>query len=247
MERFIRQMAISGFGREGQQRLEQSCVLVVGMGGLGCSASLYLAAAGVGRLILMDPQRVELSNLNRQILHWEGDVGRYKVESAIEKLLSLNPRLKVEGRREEANARNLQELVERADVVVDGTDNYATRYLLNEVCVRLGKPFVHGAVEGFLGQITTILPGKGPCLRCIFPHPPPEKEGPPVLGATAGVVGCLEAMETIKLLTGLGEPLVGRLLIFDGKGMHFEEVRVNRRADCPVCSNQHDSDSSENL
>jgi adenylyltransferase/sulfurtransferase len=176
MERFIRQMAISGFGREGQQRLEQSCVLVVGMGGLGCSASLYLAAAGVGGLILMDPQRVELSNLNRQVLHWEGDVGRYKVESAIEKLLSLNPQLKVEGRREEANARNLQELVERADVVVDGTDNYATRYLLNEACVRLGKPFVHGAVEGFLGQITTILPGKGALSEVHLP-PSPTREG----------------------------------------------------------------------
>jgi molybdopterin/thiamine biosynthesis adenylyltransferase len=236
MNRYQRQMAIRGFGREGQRRLEQSCVLVVGLGGLGCSASLYLAAAGVGSLMLLDPQRVEPSNLNRQVLHWDRDVGKLKAESAREKLLALNPQMEVETREEKATSRNLGKLVEKVDVVVDGTDNYAARYLLNEACARSHKPLVHGAVEGFLGQVTTILPGRGPCLRCIFPRPPPEKKSIPVLGATAGLVGCLEAMETIKLLTGLGRPLVGRLLIFDGESMHFEEVRVEKREDCPVCS-----------
>ncbi len=236
MERYQRQMTIRGFGREGQRRLERSRVLVVGLGGLGCSASLYLAAAGVGSLVLVDPQRVEPSNLNRQVLHWDRDVGKPKTESAGEKLLALNPQLVVETRKEEITARNLVKLVEKVDIVVDGTDNYAARYLLNEVCLRSHKPFVHGAVEGFLGQVTTILPSRGPCLRCIFPRPPPEKKNTPVLGATAGLVGCLEAMETIKLLTGLGEPLIGRLLILDGESMHFEEVKVERRAGCPVCS-----------
>ena len=236
MERYDRQLRVPGFGLEGQARLRRASVMVVGVGGLGCPASMYLAAAGVGRLVLVDGEAVELSNLNRQVLHWSGDVGRLKVSSAAEKLRSLNPEVEVVEVSSKLDERNAAELVSEVDVVVDGLDNFRARFIVNEACVRASKPYVYAGVRGFEGRLMTILPGKGPCLRCLLPSDPPEPGVVPVLGATPGVVGALEAMEAIKLITGLGEPLAGRLLVFDGLSMSFQVVKVERRPGCPVCS-----------
>ncbi len=233
-ERYSRQVLIPGFGERAQRRLRRAHAVVVGLGGLGCPSSLYLAAAGVGRITLVDPERVEESNLNRQVLHWARDVGRPKAESAAEKLRELNPAVRVEVVGERLTEERVGKVL-RGDVVLDGLDNYRSRYLVNSHCVRRGIPFVHAAVEGFTGQLLTVVPGKGPCLRCVIPEPPPPRPVFPVLGPTPGVMGCLQAIEAIKLLTGLGEPLVGRLLLFEGKAMTFEEVEVRRNPKCPVC------------
>jgi molybdopterin/thiamine biosynthesis adenylyltransferase len=184
----------------------------------------------------VDDDTVVPSDLNRQILHWSGDVGRVKVQSAVEKLRSLNPETEIEPVCERVTEENIMELVREADLVLDGTDNYATRYLLNQASVRLRRPFIHGACEGFLGQLAVILPG-GPCLRCIVPYPPRERGGVPVLGPTAGVMGCLQSLEALKLITGVGEPLKGKLLLFDGRSLSFEEVEIRINPRCPVCSN----------
>jgi adenylyltransferase/sulfurtransferase len=210
-------------------------VAVAGLGGLGSPASIYLAAAGVGRITIIDAERIERSNLNRQVLHWEPDIGQSKVKSASEKLRAINSDTKVDEISVKITSENVDQLIKGADVVVDGTDNYPTRYLLNETCVRNRIPFVHGAVEGLVGQVMTILPGKGPCLKCAVPKEPPKKSVFPVLGATPGVIGCLQAMEAIKLITGVGKPLVGRMLIFNGIDMTFDEMKVNRNPNCPVC------------
>jgi len=235
-ERYGRQMIIPGFGEKGQLKLKRSHVVVAGLGGLGSPVAIYLVAAGVGRLTILDSERVELSNLNRQVLHWHMDVGRSKAGSAVEKLFALNPDVKIDSRLEKLTSRNVGKLLKNADVVVDGMDNYPSRYLINEACVRGRIPFVHAAVEGLIGQLSTILPGKGPCLRCIIPKEPPRKPVFPVLGATPGVMGCLEAMEAIKLITGVGEPLVGRMVIFNGEDTSFDEIQVERDPKCPVCS-----------
>jgi molybdopterin/thiamine biosynthesis adenylyltransferase len=208
---------------------------VAGIGGLGSPASIYLAAAGVGRITIIDNQRVEKSNLNRQVLHWEPDVGQSKVKSAAEKLRMVNSNVKVDGVFEQITSKNVGQLIKGANVVVDGMDNYPTRYLLNKACVKSGIPFIHGAVEGLVGQVMTVLPGEGPCLRCAVPREPPRKPVFPVLGATAGVIGCLQAMEAIKLITRVGKPLVGRMLIFNGADMIFDEVKLNRDPNCRVC------------
>ena len=228
-------MKIPGFGRTGQSKLKSAHVAVAGLGGLGSSASIYLAAAGVGRITIIDDERIERSNLNRQVLHWELDVGQSKVKSASEKLRAINSSIKFDGIFVKITSENVDQLIKGADVVVDGTDNYQTRYLLNETCVRNRIPFVHGAVEGLVGQVMTILPNKGPCLKCAIPKEPPEKHLLPVLGATPGVIGCLQAMEAIKLITGLGKPLVGRMLIFNGMDMTFEEINVKRNPSCQIC------------
>ena len=235
LERYSRQIMISNFGKQGQEKLKRAHVFIAGLGGLGSPAAIYLAAAGVGRLTLIDEQRVELSNLNRQVLHWEMDVHRSKAGSAIEKLRAMNPYLDFDSRLERITPRNVKRLIEGADVVIDGTDNYGTRLLLNRACIRFGIPLVHGAVEEMVGQLMTVVPGRGPCLRCLIAHEPPRKPIFPVLGATPGVIGCLQAMEAIKLITGIGKPMVGRLLLFNGRGMIFEEVRVQRDPRCPVC------------
>ena len=232
--RYERQIPV--IGREGQEKLKQSTVLIAGAGGLGSASALYLAAAGVGRLIIVDPQDVELSNLNRQVLHWTSDIGRAKVESAREKLRRLNPNVEVEAYREELTEELARKLVPRADIVIDALDNWEARFLLNRVCVELGKPFIHAGVEGFYGQMLVVVPGKGPCLQCLLPRQPPSRSGVPVLATTPGVLGLLQATEAIKLLTGVGEPAIGRLIIYDGYSMTFSEVRVRRRPDCPVCS-----------
>ncbi len=228
-------MKIPGFGRTGQSKLKSAHVAVAGLGGLGSPASIYLAAAGVGRITIIDDERIERSNLNRQVLHWEPDIGQLKVKSASEKLRAINSSIKVDGIFVKITSENLDQLIKGTDVVVDGTDNYKTRYLLNETCVRNRVPFIHGAVEGLVGQMMTILPGKGPCLKCAVPKEPPKKPVFPVLGATPGVIGCLQAMEAIKLITGVGKPLVGRMLIFNGMDMTFDEIKVKRNPSCQVC------------
>ena len=212
--------------------------MVAGAGGLGCPAVLYLVAAGIGYVAVVDSENVELSNLNRQVLHWSDDVGRSKGVSVIEKLRQLNPEVTVKPFQKVITADNARQLVNGFTVVVDGLDNWRTRFLLNKACVKEKIPFVHAGVYSLYGQITTILPGKGPCLQCILPKIPPEEEKFPVLGATAGTLGLLEALETIKIITGLGEPLVGRMLHFDGETMSFQEIKVERRRDCPVCGFQ---------
>jgi molybdopterin/thiamine biosynthesis adenylyltransferase len=235
LERYDRQIRIKGLEKSGQLKLKKARVLVVGAGGLGCPASLYLVAAGIGHIAVVDKETVELSNLNRQVLHWNDDIGKPKGVSVIEKLRQLNPEVTVEAIQKVLTTENARQLVKDFTVVVDALDNWRTRFLLNKACVEEKIPFVHAGVYALYGQITTIFPGKGPCLQCILPQIPPEEEKFPVLGATAGTLGLLEALETIKIITGLGEPLVGRLLHFDGEIMSFQEIKVERRGNCPVC------------
>jgi MoaD family protein len=235
LERYSRQILIRGFGEEGQEKLKRAHVLVAGLGGLGCPASAYLVAAGIGHLTILDAERVELSNLNRQILHWQLDVGRSKAGSAIEKLWAMNPATKIDSRLEAITRKNADDLIRDADVVVDGMDNYPARYLLNEACVHNRIPFVHGAVEGLVGQLSTIVPGEGPCLKCIIPKEPPPRPVFPVLGTTPGVIGCLQAMEAVKLIVGVGRPLVGKILFFNGEDMTFDIIEARRDPNCPVC------------
>ncbi len=233
--RYHRQMLLPDFGEEGQEKLKQARVLVAGAGGLGCPAAIYLAAAGVGRLTIVDQDRLELSNLNRQILHWEGNIGEYKVFSAFKKLSALNSDVEVIPVAGEITADNVDELVRGKDVVVDCMDNFPTRFLLNAACVRAKVPFIHGSIYGLDGCLTTILPGKTPCLSCIYPAAPVEVKPFPVLGATPGVIACLQAMETVKLLVGLGELLAGRFLFFDGGLMEFNVFKIERDRQCRVC------------
>jgi len=237
LERYDRQMNIQGWGQKSQERLKSSKVLVVGVGGLGCPVSLYLAAAGVGHLILVDRGRFELSNLNRQILGQTSDIGRLKVEVAKERLLALNPEITVDALAMEITDDNAKDLVHGVDVVVDCLDNWRTRFILNEACVREKRPLIHAGVSEFHGQLTTIIPGKTPCLRCIFPENPPERERIPVLGATPALLASLEVMETIKLITGTGTPLAGKLLYVDGKDMDFAVIEVKKNPNCTVCGN----------
>lgn len=237
LERYGRQMLISDLGSEGQRKLKASKVVVAGIGGLGCLSSLYLAAAGIGKMILVDKGKFKLSDLNRQILCWQRDIGRFKADVAEEKLEALNPKVKVEVLFTEITKTNVRDAIGDADVVVDGLDNWRTRFVINEYCVTQGIPFVHAGVSAMHGQMITIVPGKGPCLRCIFPKEPPEVEEIPVLGATPALFAALQVMEAIKLITGIGETLAGRMLFFNGKEMEFETVDVKRNVECPICGN----------
>jgi len=233
LERYDRQIRV--FGEEDQERLKNSRVAVIGLGGLGCPASFFLAAAGVGELLLVDFEGIELSNLNRQILHWEEDVGKKeKTESASKKLKRLNSDIEVEI----FNGKMVEEtldVLEDVDVIVDALDNFETRYLLNGFAVEEKIPYVHAAVEGTHGQMTTIISGETPCLRCIFPKPLEKKETFPILGTTSGLFGIMLANETIKVLTGHGEPLKGELFIFDIGSNNFETLEIERDDACPVC------------
>jgi len=237
LERYDRQMLISSLGTNGQKKLKTAKVAVAGIGGLGCPTSLYLAAAGIGKIILVDNERFELTDLNRQILGWEKDIGRFKAEVAKEKLDAVNSRIEVEAVVAEITKHNVQNVIEDADVVVDGQDNWKTRFILNEYCVTHNVPFVHAGVSALHGQLTTIVARKGPCLRCIFPKDPPEREKIPVLGATPALFASLQVMETVKLITGIGKPLVGKMVFANGTEMVFETVEVKRNVECPVCGN----------
>lgn len=232
--RYSRQMLMPGWGEEAQERLRASRVFVAGAGGLGSPVSIYLAVAGIGELVICDADRVELSNLNRQILHPDARVGHLKALSAGETLGSLNPDIEIVPQAEYLDKDCVECLVGRPDAVVDCLDNFETRYLLNRYCLDRGIPFVHGAVSGLVGQLTFISPPETPCLRCIFPHAPP-KELFPVLGATPGIIGTMQAIEVLKHLTGVGETLKGTLLIFEGDEMLFTPIKAKRAPGCPDC------------
>jgi sulfur-carrier protein adenylyltransferase/sulfurtransferase len=244
--RYSRHMKLPEIGAKGQRRLEAASVLVLGAGGLGSPVAFYLAAAGIGHLRIVDDDTVDRSNLQRQILHVDADVGMPKVDSAETRLSALNPRVHVEAVAERASAANVDRLLEGVDLVVDGADNFAARYLLNDACVKHRKPLVYGAVHRFEGQVAVFDAGRqrgtAPCYRCLFPEPPPADAAPNcsevgVLGVLPGVVGLLQATEAVKLLLGLGDPLVGRILNFDALGMRFRETRLSPDPDCPVCAN----------
>ena len=237
--RYDRHLALSEIGAAGQERLKRARVLVAGVGGLGSPAALYLAAAGVGTLGIVDGDRVELSNLQRQVLFASADVGRPKVEVARERLLALNPDIEVVAHALTLTARNVREVLSRYDLVLDGTDRLDTRYLINDACVLLGKPLVTAAIHRFEGHAMTFVPGRGPCYRCLFCEAQPgavascAEAG--VLGVLPGVLGTLQATEAVKLVTGVGEPLIGRLLVYDALELRFVELPVAQRADCAVC------------
>ncbi|WP_349791325.1 molybdopterin-synthase adenylyltransferase MoeB [Xanthomonas sp. WHRI 7064] len=245
LERYSRNLRLPQVGLEGQQRLARSRVLLVGAGGLGSPAALYLAAAGVGHLRIADDDVVDRSNLQRQILHVEDSVGVAKVSSAAQRIAALNPRVQVEALQARVTAGNVEALLKDVDVVVDGADNFPARYLLNDACVKIGKPLVYGAVQQFEGQLSVFDAGRkrghAPCYRCLFPEPPPPEFAPScaeagVLGVLPGVIGLLQATEAIKLLLGIGETLTGRLLSFDALAMRFREIRLPPDPHCPVCA-----------
>ncbi len=240
VRRYSRHFLLPEFGPQGQKKLKASRVLCLGAGGLGSPVALYLAAAGVGTLGVVDFDVVDLSNLQRQVLHTTADVGRPKTESAVAHLGALNPEVKVVPHTVHLTSENAKALFAQYDLVLDGTDNYATRYLINDACVLTGKPNLSASVFRFEGQVSIFGAPNGPCYRCLYPTPPPPGLVPScgeggVLGVITGVIGTLQATEAIKYLTGLGEPLVGRLLLFDALDMRFREMKLRKRADCAVC------------
>ena len=235
LERYDRQLRLLGFGIESQLKLKRARVLVVGVGGLGSAAALYLASAGVGLLRIIDDGYVELSNLNRQILYDTGDIGKRKVDVAAKRLRELNPEIEVEALGEKLTEENVREMLSNADLAVDCLDNFRTRFILNDACVELEKPLIHGAIYGAEGRLMTIIPGMGPCLRCLIPHEPAEHDKIPVLGPLPGIVGALEALEAIKVITGLGEPAIGKLIVIDGMDLSFYIIEIRRNPSCPAC------------
>jgi adenylyltransferase/sulfurtransferase len=240
LTRYSRHLSLREIGVAGQEKLQAARVLIIGAGGLGSPSALYLAASGIGTLGMIDCDTVELSNLHRQVLYDAQGVGRRKVEAASERLRALNPQLRLIAHDIELCAANAREIFAGYDVVLDGTDRFATRYLANDTCVILGKPLVSAAIHRFEGQALTYEPGRGPCYRCLFPEPPGEGLVPNcaeagVLGVLPGVMGTIQATEAIKLILGVGELLLGRLLTYDALSMRFEEFRFRQRADCAVC------------
>jgi adenylyltransferase/sulfurtransferase len=230
-------------GLDGQKRLKASGVLLIGAGGLGSPLALYLAAAGVGRIGLVDFDLVDLSNLQRQVLHGTPDVGRPKLHSARDRILAINPEVLVDLHEARLTSANALDIFRPYDVIIDGTDNFPTRYLTNDACVLLKKPNVYGSIFRFDGQASVFFPPHGPCYRCLYPEPPPPGEVPScaeggVLGILPGVVGVIQATEAVKLILGAGSPLIGRLLHYDALGMTFREFRVRRNAKCPVCGDR---------
>ena len=222
------------FGDEGQERLKKAHIVIAGAGGLGSPVSLYLAVAGIGTITIIDMDVVDQTNLNRQILHTDRDVGKKKTVSAEEKLMAINPDIRIHAIDSRIDETNAARLVGSADGIVDAMDNYPTRYLLNEVAITKRIPLFHGAIRGFYGQATTIIPGKTPCLKCIFPKAPP-KEVFPVVGATTGVIGSVQATEVIKYLLGSGDLLTNRLFVWDGLAGRADEISAERIPCCPAC------------
>jgi len=233
-EKYARQIMLKGFGLKGQEKLKKARVFIAGAGGLGSSSATYLAAAGVGTLRIVDHDKVEPSNLNRQVLHWPADIGQTKVGSAQSKLKQLNPELKIEAIEEKITQANVSRLVAGCDLIVDAMDNLPTRYLLNKVAIENNIPFFHGAVYGFEGRALTVIPGRTACLRCVYRGAIPE-ETFPVIGVTPAVIGCIQATEVIKYLVGMGQLLADRLLVYDGLNMKFTEFKVKKDPDCPHC------------
>ncbi len=233
-ERYHRQLILPGWGEQTQERLKRASVFIAGAGGLGSPVAQYLAAAGVGTLRICDSGRVELSNLNRQLLHSDRDLSRPKVRSAARTVRRVNPHVRVVPLREAIDEDSVEELVGDAGLLLDCLDNFPTRQVLNAFAVRRGLPLIHAGVTGWCGQITFLHPPATACLACLVPESPPQ-EVFPILGATAGMLGCLEALEALKYLAGAGPLLVGRMLFCDGQAMQFQEVAVSRDPRCPVC------------
>ena len=239
-ERYRRHLIIPEVGEEGQAKLLSAKVLLMGAGGLGSPAALYLAAAGVGTLGIIDMDVVDLSNLQRQVIHTTAFAGKPKVESAAAAIAAINPDVKVVPFKERLTSDNVMRVLEGFDMVLDGGDNFPTRYLLNDACVALNKPNIHGSIFRFEGQVTTFVPRQGPCYRCLYPQPPPPDMAPScaeagVLGVLPGIVGLFQANEAIKLILGKGQTLAGRLLMFDALGTKFQEMKLRRDPNCPVC------------
>jgi len=234
-QKYDRQMMIYGFGEAGQEKLKKARIFIGGAGGLGSPAAIYLAAAGIGTLRIADHDTVELSNLNRQILHWEEDAGGKKVASAAAKLSKLNPDIKIETTAEKITEANASKLVGDADGIVDAVDNLPTRYILNRTAIEKGIPFFHGAVYGFEGRAMTVVPGKSACLNCLYHNARVPKEKFPVIGVTPAVIGCIQATEVIKYLTGLGELLINRILNYDALRMKFTEFTIMPDPGCEHC------------
>jgi len=233
-ERYDRQIMIGEIGQEGQEKLKSSRVVIAGAGGLGSPIAIYLTAAGIGMIRMIDHDQVTLSNLNRQILHWEEDIGRNKVDSAKTKLRNLNSTVKLEAITETIKEENVSQLVDGCDVIVDAMDNLPTRYLLNRCAIEKRLPFFHGAVNGFEGRAMTILPGETACLRCMYRGPVPQEKFP-VLGVAPAIIGSIQATEVIKYLLGIGKLLTNRLLVYDGLKVTFGEFEVKKNPKCDHC------------
>jgi sulfur-carrier protein adenylyltransferase/sulfurtransferase len=251
-DRYSRHLLLPEVGVEGQQKLLDAKVLLLGAGGLGSPAALYLAAAGVGTLGIVDDDTVDLSNLQRQVIHTTGRVGEPKVDSAAETIADINPDVEVVKHQVRLDSSNVVELIEPYDIVVDGLDNFPTRYLLNDASVRLRKPVVSASILGFDGQLSVFKPYEGPCYRCLYPVPPPAELAPScgangVLGVLPGTMGLLQATEVVKLILGEGEPLVGRLLLYEALGATFTELKVRRDPQCPICSRDPESITDEEM
>ncbi|HEV2768839.1 MAG TPA: molybdopterin-synthase adenylyltransferase MoeB [Solirubrobacteraceae bacterium] len=251
-ERYSRHMLMPEVGLEGQLKLLDAKVLLLGAGGRGAPAALYLAAAGVGTIGIVDDDQVDLSNLQRQVIHTTDRVGEAKVDSAEEAMRAINPDVDVVKYPTRLDASNIMEIIEGYDVIVDGADNFPTRYLLNDATVRLGIPVVSASILGFDGQLSVFKPFDGPCYRCLYPVPPPAELAPScgangVLGVLPGTMGLLQATEVIKLIVGQGEPLIGRLLLYEALGATFTELKVRRDPECPVCSRDPSEISDEEM
>jgi molybdopterin/thiamine biosynthesis adenylyltransferase/rhodanese-related sulfurtransferase len=238
--RYSRHLILPEVGMEGQRKLKAARVLLIGTGGLGSPLALYLAAAGVGTLGLVDFDVVDESNLHRQVIHGTSDVGRPKIESAADRIADVNPHVRIERHETRLTSENALEIVAGYDVVVDGTDNFPTRYLVNDACVLLGKPNVYGSIFRFEGQLSVFWAERGPCYRCMFPEPPPPGLVPScaeggVIGVLPGIIGTLQALETVKLILGAGDPMIGRFLLFDALDLSWRELKVRKDPACPVC------------
>lgn len=240
IERYSRHLILSDVGVEGQQKISEAKVLVIGAGGLGAPVLLYLAAAGVGTLGIVDGDVVDVSNLQRQVIHFTPDVAKAKVASAAEKIARINPNVQVKTYLERVTSENVMMLIDEYDFIVDGTDNFPAKFLINDACVLAGKPFSHAGILQFMGQTMTVLPGKSACYRCVFAEPPPPNTVPScaqagILGAIAGVFGTLQATEVLKFIIGKGDLLTDRIMIFNALEMTFRNVQVQADPECPVC------------
>ena len=240
IERYSRHIILKEVGGMGQTKLLESKVLLIGAGGLGSPVGVYLAAAGVGTLGIIDDDVVDLSNLQRQILHGTSDIGIPKTKSAEASIAEMNPDVKVVSYNERITSANAFQILEQYDLIVDGCDNLPTRYLLNDAAVMLGKPIVHGSIFQFEGQVTVLYPGKGPCYRCLYPEPPPAGMVPScqeagVFGVLPGIIGTIQAVEAIKILLDIGDSLIGTLLLFDALTMNFNRLKLRQDSDCPMC------------
>jgi len=242
-ERYQRHLRIPTLGEEGQVKLKHGSVLVVGAGGLGSAVLLYLAAAGVGKLGIIDSDTVELSNLQRQIVHDTEGLGMQKTRSAFQRLHTLNPNVELALYPERFTEKNGNQIIRDYSIIMDGTDNFETRFLINDLCVQVGKTYIYGAINQFHGQVAVFDAKKGPCFRCLYPDMPSKEvialnKGVGVVGAVPGIIGSMEALECIKILTGIGSPLYGRMILLDGEQMKFREVQIRKRANCAVCAEQ---------